>query len=157
MVINEQTDQVEPLTSFLAEARPRLEQALVARFGIDDGIDAASEAAAYALEHWDRLQLMENSVGYLYRVGQTWGRRLARRWHRIDVLVNDPRTSESVVDIDLQRALLRLKPDERVAIVLIHAHGHTYSEAAEVLDVPVTTVTNHLNRGLVRLRKILEQ
>lgn len=95
----------------MADARPRLERALVAYFGINDGLDAASE----------------------------------------------PRTTQAVVDVDLQRALLKLQAPERVAGVLVHAHGLTYSEAAGVLDMPVTTVTNHLSRGRKRLRRILEQ
>lgn len=155
MVIQQQTDGVEPLTAFLTEAQPRLERALVARFGINDGLDAASEAVAYALENWDRLQAMDNPTGYLYRVGQTSGRRLAGRWQRLDVLVAEPRSGDDVVDLDLQAALLRLKPDERVAIVLVHAHGHSYLEVADVLGVPVTTVANHLHRGLAQLRRII--
>ncbi|MGH1490332.1 MAG: RNA polymerase sigma factor [Acidimicrobiales bacterium] len=50
-----------------------------------------------------------------------------------------------------------LKPDQRVAIVMVHGHGHSYAEAAEVLGVPITTVSNHLNRGLGRLRQYLEE
>ncbi len=155
MVIRQQSDNVEPLTVFLVEAQPRLERALVARFGINDGLDAASEAVAYALENWSRLEAMENPVGYLYRVGQTSGRRLAGRWRRLDALVAEPLSGDTVLDVDLQKALLRLKPDERVAIVLVHAHGHSYLEVADVLGVPVTTVANHLHRGLNHLRRII--
>ena len=142
--------------TFMAQVRPRLERALVARFGVDDGLEAASEAAAFAVLHWDRLEPMANPGGYLYRVGQTHGSRLARRWGRTGVLVAEPQTSDALVDIDLQRALWRLPPNERVAVVLVHAHGYSYADAAEVLDVPVTSLTNHLHRGLLRLRKVLE-
>jgi RNA polymerase sigma-70 factor (ECF subfamily) len=151
------TDEAESLPRFLSDAQCRLERALVARFGLDDGLDAASDAMVFAVEHWPRLRAMDNPLGYLYRVGATKGRRLARRWDSVDVLVHEPRTVDGVVDVDLQRALVRLKPAQRVAVVLVHGHGHSYREVAEVLDVPVTTVTNHLHRGLARLRSILEQ
>jgi len=95
-------------------------------------------------------------VGYLYRVGQTAGSRLSNRWSRIGALVEDPRTTDAVLDVDLQQALLALKADERVSIVLVHAHGHSYAEAADILDFPITTLTNHLHRGLTRLRIIVE-
>jgi DNA-directed RNA polymerase specialized sigma24 family protein len=157
LVINEQSDQLRSLDSFLVQARPRLERALIARYGIDDGLDAAVEASAYALEHWDRLRSMGNPVGYLYRVGQTRGGRLAQRWKRIESIVQHPLTCDRIVDVDLQRALLQLKPEERIAVVLVYAHGHSYAEAAEILDVPVTAVSNHLTRGLARLRTILER
>lgn len=99
---------------------------------------------------------MKNPVGYLYRVGETSGRRRARRWHRIGLLVSEPVTIDVPADLDLQRALLKLSDAQRVAVVLVHGHGHSYAEVADVLDVPVTTVTNHLHRGLDRLRSILE-
>jgi len=99
---------------------------------------------------------MDNPAGYLFRVGQSYASRLSSRWSRSSLLVDQPVTSEISFDPDLQAALMKLKPDERVAIVLVHSHGHSYAEVAEVLDIPVTTVTNHLNRGLSRLRKLLE-
>jgi len=136
--------------------RPRLERALVARYGVDDGREATSESIAYAVEHWDRLSTMTNPAGYLFRVGQSYGSRLSSRWRRSRLLVEHPATSDSLFDADLQAALMKLKPNERVAIVLVHSHGHSYAEVAEVLDVPTTTVSNHLNRGLSRLRKLLE-
>ncbi len=114
------------------------------------------EAVAYAVEHWSRLASMTNPAGYLFRVGQSYGSRSSSRRQRSDLLVDQPATSDDPFDPDLQSALKKLKPDERVAIVLVHSHGHSYADVADILDVPVTTVTNHLNRGLARLRKLLE-
>lgn len=150
-----QADEM-PTAAFLANARPRLERALVARFGIDDGLEAAAEALAFATENWHRLQPMANPVGYLYRVGQSRGQRLRGRWRRIGLLVHEPVTSDDVIDLDLQRALMRLRSEQRVAIVLVHSHGYSYREAAEILGIPVTTITNHVNRGMARLRRIME-
>ncbi|MEM7342147.1 MAG: sigma factor-like helix-turn-helix DNA-binding protein [Actinomycetota bacterium] len=156
LVIESQTHNATDPSVFLAEAGPRLERALVARFGIDDGVDAAAEAMAYAMTHWDRVHTMANPAGYLYRVGESHGRRLASRWSRLDALVSEPTTDDAVLDLDLQRALLDLRASERVAIVLVHAHGYSYRHAAEVLDLPITTITNHIHRGMARLRRLLE-
>jgi DNA-directed RNA polymerase specialized sigma24 family protein len=144
------------LDAFLSELRPDLERALVARFGLHDGMDAAAEALAYGCAEWERLAAMSNPAGYLYRVGESKGRRWQGRRRRTVLLVEEPTSVDRPVDIDLQRALSRLKSDQRVAIVLVHAHGHTYATAAEVMDVPITTVTNHIHRGLARLRRLLE-
>jgi len=145
------------LASFVPGARFALEQALVARFGLHDGMEAAADAVAYGCEHWGRVQAMGNPVGYLYRVGESSAkRRGARRRLREGVLVAEPSTTDSPVDVDLQRALARLTAHQRVAIVLVHAHGHTYADAARIMDVPVTSVTNHINRGLTRLRHLME-
>lgn len=151
------TDTGDEIASFVASARRDLERALVARFGLHDGLEAASVAVGYAFENWERLASMGNPAGYLYRVGVSSARRSSSRRRRTEMLVREPLTVDRPVDVDLQRALARLRPDQRVAVVLVHAHGHSYSEAAEILDVPVTTVTNHLNRGLARLRRFLEQ
>lgn len=150
------TDMTDDLAHFLGDAQVRLQRALVARFGTDDGLEAASDALAYAVENWDRVAAMDNPVGYLYRVGETSGRRRTRRWQHIGLLVREPVTTDGPVDVDLQRALLGLSDAQRVEVVLVHGHGHSYAEAADVLDVPVTAVTNHLHRGLARLRSILE-
>ncbi len=99
---------------------------------------------------------MANPAGYLFRVGQSYGSRLSLRRRRSVLLVDQPTTADALFDADLQAALMKLKPNERVAIVLVHSHGYSYAEVAEILDVPATTVTNHLNRGLARLRKHLE-
>lgn len=145
------------LEAFVVGARPALERALVARFGLHDGMDAAADAMAYAVREWERVGSMANAIGYLYRVGVSsairWRRRLRRGALITDASVGIP---AELVDVDLQRALLRLRPDQRVAVVLVHGNGHTYAEAAAVLDVPVTTVTNHIYRGLARLRQLLE-
>lgn len=156
MVLADGTSRVIDVEVFLASVRERLERALVARFGIDDGLEAADEATAYAIEHWDRLAGMDNPAGYLFRVGQTYGNRLQRRWQRPNLLADATTTAADGFDVDLQRALVRLPAAERIAVVLVHGHGHTYAEVAEVLDVPITTITNHLTRGRARLRRILE-
>jgi RNA polymerase sigma-70 factor (ECF subfamily) len=156
VVLAEGISRVVDIEEFLAAVRERLERALVVRFGIDDGLEAADEAVAYAVEHWDRVGRMDNPAGYVFRVGQSYGSRLRRRWRRSRLLIDTSTTAAVELDIDLQRALLRLSPEQRITVVLVHGHGHTYAEVAELLGVPATTITNHLNRGRARLRRILE-
>lgn len=145
------------LDDFVAAAQPVLERALVARFGLQDGMDAAADALAYGCAEWDRLRTLTNPVGYLFRVGESKAKRRDRRRRQLVLLTDVSSTTDTLLDVDLQRALMRLKPEQRVAIVLVHAHGHTYAEAAALLDAPVTTITNHVNRGLTRLRRLLEE
>ena len=140
---------------FIASNRVALERALVARYGLTDGADAAGHAIEYAFTNWERVSAMGNPLGYLFRVGQSHARRWLRSSRRLTALVADPTTADKTIDVDLQRALLRLPWTQRVAIVLVHAHGHTYAEAGRIMDLPVTTITNHVNRGLARLRRNL--
>ena len=143
------------LAEFVASVRPDLDRALVARFGLHDGMEAAAVAVDYASREWSRLAGMDNPAGYLYRVGQSSARRFHARGRRLQPMVTAAVTIDHPVDVDLQRALMRLRPDRRVAVVLVHAHGHTYANAAAVMGVTVTTVTNHVTRGLAQLRRLL--
>jgi len=56
----------------------------------------------------------------------------------------------------LPDALWELRPDVRVAIVLVHGYGWSYAEVGELLQVPVSTVRNHVHRGMTKLRQSLE-
>ena len=56
----------------------------------------------------------------------------------------------------LHDALQCLTDDQRVAVLLVHAHGYSYAEAAGILEIPVTTLRNNIHRGMNRLRRQLE-
>lgn len=139
-------------TSFVREHEPRLRWALVARFGPDRGREAAAEALAYGWVHWDRVAVMENPAGYLYRVGYRRGIRRRRR----PVFPTPPERSEPWVEPGLPDALARLSGRQRTAVVLVHSFGWTYVEVAGVMGVSVSTVRNHVARGMAKLRAALE-
>ena len=138
----------ETYTSFVEATQPRLRQALVARFGPDAGSEATAEALAYGWEHWERVEKMENPAGYLYRVGQHKG---MRRWKR-PVLPPPPLHSDPVVEPGLPKALARLSGRQRTAVILVNSFAWTHEEVAEVMGVSVSTVRNHLRRGMEKLR-----
>ena len=132
-----------------------LRRALSTRFGVAMGAELTADAMAYAWEHRDRMAAMDNPLGYLYRVGQSASRR-HRRWQRRLDLPQE-RAADGGMDPEpgLAEALRGLKNDERVAVVMVHAYGASYGEVAELLSVPVSSVRNHVHRGLVRLRRQL--
>jgi RNA polymerase sigma-70 factor (ECF subfamily) len=132
-------------------------RALVARNGLDVGSDAASDAMAWALQHADRVAQMANPAGYLYRVGQTAARR-QRRWsvRQMGLGFEPPAADhDSTFDAELFDALRKLRRDERVAVVLVHCFAYSYREVADVLEISEAAVTNHVHRGLARLRTLL--
>jgi DNA-directed RNA polymerase specialized sigma24 family protein len=92
---------------------------------------------------------MDNPVGYLFRVGQSKSRRYRRRRVLLPAVVD-----ADLPDVDprLPVALARLSPRQRAAVLLVHAHQFTYVEAAEALGCSVSTLRNHLDRGMRRLR-----
>src|SRR5215211_7696028 len=66
-------------TAFVRQHERALREALTAAFGIDAGRDATADALAHAWERWDRLEGMENPVGYLYVVGRNRALRARQR------------------------------------------------------------------------------
>jgi RNA polymerase sigma factor (sigma-70 family) len=142
--------------AFVADASLRLRRALVARYGVELGVEACAEAIAWAWAHRERLATMSNPVGYLYRVGQTAVRRQAR-WERTPPLPREEHDADlALPDPALHDALAKLNRDQRAAVMLVHAYGYPYAEAAALLDIPVSTLKNHLNRGAAKLRRMLE-
>jgi RNA polymerase sigma factor (sigma-70 family) len=139
---------------FVAEHRPRLLQVLVARFGIQVGADATSDAMAYSFEHWDRVESMTNPLGYLFRVGQTSARKQFR-WSRSFALPEPEPNRLPDVEPRLARALMKLDDQQRVMVMLVHGHDWSYAEVAAVFDVNVTKVRNELFSAMQKLRKQL--
>jgi RNA polymerase sigma factor (sigma-70 family) len=56
--------------------------------------------------------------------------------------------------IDLERALARLGPAERLCVVLAHGEGMTHAEIAEATHLPLGTVKSHVLRGSEKLKRI---
>lgn len=145
-----------PFEAFIADASLRLQRTLVGRYGTDLGVDAAAEALAWAWEHRNKLVGMKNPIGYLYRVGQTAVRGQTRRRRPVTLPVERPVDEFELPDPGLHEALQKLKTDQRIAVMLVHGYAYPYAEAAAMMDVPISTLKNHLNRGLRKLRHHLE-
>jgi len=143
--------KVDEFTEFVTEHESRLRESLIAACGGEVGRDAAADALIYGWEHWDRISAMKNSVGYLYKVGLSQGRRgLSKRRP-----VFDPVEIVRIPDVEpkLPGALAGLSERQRTVVVLVHCFQWTQSEVGELLDLSKTTVQNHLERGMDGLRR----
>ena len=63
--------------------------------------------------------------------------------------------ADRTFDEDIQRALSRLSPDSRSAVLLCDIDGLSYDEIATVLGIKRGTVGSHINRGRAQLRAAL--
>ena len=90
---------------------------------------------------------------------------MRRRSRMLDVVPLDtapPRAEaagqESAVELsELSRAMGGLSSLHRQVLLLIGLEGRTYTEAAEVLDVPVGTVMSRLSRAREDLRRRIDE
>ena len=97
---------------------------------------------------------MENPIGYLYRVGRTrgrWGFRRPRVVHQMNPTQDSP-----WIEPALPAALQRLSERQRTAVMLIKGYGWTHREVADLIGISVSSVQNHLERALKKLRADLE-
>ncbi|MEO5510905.1 MAG: sigma-70 family RNA polymerase sigma factor [Longimicrobiales bacterium] len=65
-------------------------------------------------------------------------------------------TSNRELGSEIDRAIGRLRPEYRTAIVLCHIEGRPYEEIAEIMDVPLGTVKTYIHRARNDLKKQLE-
>ena len=56
----------------------------------------------------------------------------------------------------VDRAMASLSPEQREVIALVLVEGLAYKEAAELLDIPIGTLTSRLTRGRQALAQMLE-
>ncbi len=139
---------------FIRSAEERLAFAFSAAYGPELGAEATAETLAYAWEHWERLRDMENSLGYLFRVGQSKVRRFRRR--RPPVAPLPIESVEPWVEPGLLPGLASLTRNQRVAVVLVEGFEWTEQEVGDLLGISRSSVQKHLERGLQRLRDVLE-
>ncbi|AKE41704.1 RNA polymerase sigma factor SigE [Corynebacterium kutscheri] len=84
---------------------------------------------------------------------------LPEDYERVPGTEMTPEQAYTVANLDpvLQRALDKLSPDFRVAVVLCDVVGMSYDEIADTLGVKMGTVRSRIHRGRSQLRASIEQ
>lgn len=144
------TAERHEFAAFFAEAEPRLRRAFAASYGPEGAADAVAEALTWAWAHWERVRLMENRMGYLYRVAQT-----ATRTRRKGSLPALEATSIPLVEPRLVPAMRCLPERQRSAVWLVVGCHFTQTEAAEAMGISRSAVSTHVERALAALRASL--
>ena len=137
--------------SWAKRIEPRLRRALAGARAPADVADAVAEALLYAWREWDRVRVMENPIGYLFRVGLT-----RTRTRKQADLPSPADLGAPDFEPRLVPALKALPECQRVAVWLVHACGFTQVETADAMGVSPSTVSTHVARGLASLRRDLE-
>ena len=141
--------------AFVARFHHRLWQAVVPVAGPDAAADAVADAMAWAWEHRDRLTALDNPEGYLYRIAQRQAVRYATRRAGPRLPRPEPAALPEV-EPGLLPALEALTEQQRTVVWLVEANQWGLTEVAQLLDVSISTVRNHLARAMAHLRDALE-
>jgi RNA polymerase sigma-70 factor (ECF subfamily) len=130
----------------------------------DDLVQTAVERALARRDQWRPGTSLKSWVFTMMR--NAWIDE-ARARKRRGVLVQDPEYLEAAPDpaspdLETRRqaqgvreALAGLPEAQRIAVALVLVEGQSYAEAAEVLKVPVGTLTSRLVRGRLALMERL--
>jgi len=137
---------------FVREHGRSLWQSVVPIAGPDVAADAVADALTYAWQHWERVRVMDNPAGYLY----TMIRRDAMRVRAMPALPVPLPAELPNFEPGLINALHDLSEMQRQVVYLVEGFGWGLTDTARILDISVSTVRNHLARGMARLRERLE-
>jgi RNA polymerase sigma-70 factor (ECF subfamily) len=127
----------------------------------DDVVQIAVERALLRLDQWRRDARLDSWMFKIVR--NAWIDELRSRGRRDKVFLaeeaGDHVGIESIENeatrMSVQAAMARLPEDQRVAVSLVLVEGLPYKEAAEVLEVPIGTLTSRLARGREALQALL--
>jgi RNA polymerase sigma-70 factor, ECF subfamily len=127
----------------------------------DDLVQVAVERALQRLDQWRPGTRLDSWMFGIIRnawIDETRSRRRRDRVFAPEALgetVADAASEAHIQRLSLAAAMERLPDEQRLAVALVLVEGLAYKEAAEVLDVPIGTVTSRLARGREALEALL--
>jgi RNA polymerase sigma-70 factor, ECF subfamily len=128
----------------------------------DDVVQIALERALANLDQWRADARLD---GWMFKiVRNAWIDELRSRGRQEKIFVA-AEAGECVGEAQIERAtdlmavqsaMARLPEEQRLAVSLVLVEGLPYKEAAQVLDIPIGTLTSRLARGREALQAMLE-
>jgi RNA polymerase sigma-70 factor (ECF subfamily) len=147
---------------FFENERRRLFRALYVMTGTaHEAEELTQDAFLRVWERWERVGAMDDPVGYLYRTAMNLARSRARRLLRAGRMhFSAERTVEPYGHADTRdavvRALSRLSPRQRQAIVLVELPDRSTEEAADYMEVSASTVRSLTSEARKAMRAAME-
>jgi RNA polymerase sigma-70 factor (ECF subfamily) len=128
----------------------------------DDVVQIALERALANLSQWRADARLDSWMFKIVR--NAWIDELRSRGRQAKIFVG-AEAGESVGSapiehasdlMDVHSAMARLPEEQRLAVSLVLVEGLPYKEAAQILDIPIGTLTSRLARGREALQAMLQ-
>ncbi len=155
----------EDLRDRIIELLPRLRRfARSLARNAHDADDLVQITAERALARADQLRPDHSPASWLFGILRNAWIDEARSRRRREALLEPADLAERVGDdhagshpelLCLQDALEQLPQEQRLAIALVLIEGLSYKEAAQIMNIPVGTLTSRLARGREALQSLL--
>ncbi len=130
----------------------------------DDADDLVQTAIERALRHLDQWQEGTRLDSWMFRIMKNaWIDEVRARRRRDEVhapeeagaTVGVSESATHIARLSIEAAMARLPDEQRIAIGLVFVDGMAYREAADVLEIPIGTLTSRLARGRDALQAAL--
>lgn len=130
----------------------------------DDLVQAACEKAITRIEQWEPGTRLDS---WMFRIIQTTHIDLIRGKKRRDGYLeviegqvessfDGERAAEASMTLDaVRRAIYTLPDEQRAVVMMVSVEGLSYKEAAEVLQIPMGTLTSRLVRARTALARMM--
>ena len=128
----------------------------------DDVVQIALERALARLDQWHRDARLDSWLFKIVR--NAWIDEVRSRGRRAKIFLAEETGAEVGSDtmerestrLSIRSAMDRLPEDQRSVVSLVLVEGLPYKEAADVLDIPIGTLTSRLARAREALQASLE-
>jgi len=130
----------------------------------DRADDLVQEALVKAWNHLDSFEQGTNLKAWLFTILRNayfselrkTKREVADSEGQLAAKLSVPPEQQGHLDLlDLNRALAKLPPDQREALILVGAEGFSYEDAANISGCAVGTVKSRVNRARSRLNELM--
>ena len=130
----------------------------------DRADDLVQEALVKAWNHLNSFEQGTNLKAWLFTILRNayfselrkTKREIADSEGQLAAKLSVPPEQQGHLDLlDLNRALSKLPPDQREALILVGAEGFSYEDAANISGCAVGTVKSRVNRARTRLNELM--
>jgi RNA polymerase sigma-70 factor, ECF subfamily len=160
------TDSLEEIGARIVELLPRLRRfARSLTRNQHDADDLVQAAVERAWRHTDQFKPGANLASWMFGIMKNaWIDDRRARGRRGEVALPEDSGSHPAVNPadmntelwSVSEAMDKLPEEQRLAVALVLVEGLSYKEAAEVLEIPMGTLTSRLARGRMALAATLE-
>jgi len=156
--------ELEELRRALVQLLPRLRRfARSLARSVHDADDLVQTAIERALLRAHQLRADAPLASWMFGIVRNAWIDEARSRSRRARLLAPAELAEEVADaaaspagaLEIEDALERLPEEQRLAVSLVLIEGLSYKEAAEIMEVPIGTLTSRLARGREALQRLL--
>ncbi|MEM8811079.1 MAG: RNA polymerase sigma factor [Pseudomonadota bacterium] len=129
--------------------------------------DLVQAACLRAMERAQQFEVGSHFDRWMFRITQRlWVDEIRRTAVRrggglssideVDLIDSAPDPEQRLINRDVLMGVMQLPEAQRTTVLLVYVEGHSYRDAAEILDIPVGTVMSRLSVARGKLAALFQ-